>query len=142
MKLEGEPLPSVNSVKYLGSVIDVSCGGCAKDVDGRIKVAWSRWRGLSGVIYDKKVPVKLKSKQYKTVVRPAMVYGSECWVLRKQEEQRLHTTEMKMLMWSQGNTRKDSIKNETIRGNAKVTPINSVLTQKRLSYGHVIGRPM
>ena len=39
--------------------------------------------------------MKLKSKLYKTVVRPAMVYGSECWAL--QEEQRLHTTEMKML---------------------------------------------
>ena len=97
VKLEGEPLPSVNSFhKYLGSVIDGS-GGCGKDVDGRIKVAWSRWRDLSGVIYDKKVHMKLKSKLYKTVVRPAMVYGSECWALRKQEEQRLHTTEMKMI---------------------------------------------
>ena len=57
---------------------------------------------LSGVIYDKKVPMKLKSMLYKTVVRPAMVYGSEFWALRKQEEQCLHTTEMKMLSWSQG----------------------------------------
>ena len=138
MKLKGEPLPSVNSFKYLGSVVDGS-GGCGKYVDGRIKVAWSRWRDLSGVIYDKKVPVKLTSKLYKTVVRPAMVYGSECWALSKQEEQRLHTTEMKMLRWSQGKTRRDRIKNETIRGNAKVTPINSVQTQKRLSwYGHVM----
>ena len=53
--------------------------------------------GLSVIIYDKKVHVKLKSELYKTVVRPAMVYGSECWALRKQEEQRLHTNEMKML---------------------------------------------
>ena len=80
--MEGEQLPSVNSFKYLSSVIGGS-GGCGKDVDGRIKVAWSRWRDLSGVIYDKKVPMKLKSKLYKTVVRPAMVYGSECWALRK-----------------------------------------------------------
>ena len=50
--------------------------------------------------------MKLKSKLYKTVVRPAMVYGSECWALRKQEEQRLHTsTEKKMLRLSQGKTR-------------------------------------
>ena len=70
-----------------------------------------------------------------------MVYGSECWALRKQEEQRLHTTEMKMLRWSQGKTRKDRIKNETIRGIARVTPIKSVLAQKRLSwYGHVMRR--
>ena len=59
MKLEGEPLPSVNSFKYLGSVIYGS-GGCGKDVDGRMKVAWARWRDLFGVIYDKKVPMKLK----------------------------------------------------------------------------------
>ena len=74
---------------------------------------------VSGVIYDKKVPIKLKSKLYKTVVRPAMVYGSECWALRKQEEQRLHTTKMKMLRWSQGKTRKDRIKNETCQRNVK-----------------------
>ena len=85
--------------------------------------------------------MKLKNKLYKTVVRPAMVYGSECWALRKEEEQRLHTTEMKMLRWSQGKTRKDRIKNEKIRGNAKVMPMNSVLTQKRLSwYGHAMRR--
>ena len=115
MKLEGEPLPSVNSFKYLGSVIDGS-GGCGKDVCGRIKVAWSKWSDLTGVVYDKKVPIKMKRKLYKTVVRPAMVYGSECWALCKQEERRLHTTEMKMVRWSQGKTRKDIIKNETIRG--------------------------
>ena len=84
--------------QYLGSIIDGS-GGCGKDIDGLIKVAWSRWRDLSGVIYDKKVPVKLKSKLYKIVVRHAMVYGSERWALRKQEEQRLHTTDMKLLRW-------------------------------------------
>ena len=109
------------------------------DIHGRINVAWSRWRDLLGIMYDKKVPVKRKSKLYKTVVRPAMVYGSECWALRKQEEQRLHTTEMKMLRWSQRKTRKDVIKNATVRGIAKVTPTKSVRTQKRLScYGRVM----
>ena len=89
VKLVGEPLPLVNSFKYIGSEIHGSVG-CVTDIDGRIKVAWSRWRDLSGVIYNKKVPMKLKSKLYKTVVTPAMVYGSEFCALRKQEEQRLH----------------------------------------------------
>ena len=84
------------------------------------------------VIYNKKVLAKLKSKLYKTVVRPAIVYGSECWALRKQEEQRLNTIDMKMSTWGQGKTRKDRIKNTTMRGIAKVTPINSVLTQKTI----------
>ena len=42
-----------------------------------------KMEGLSGVIYNKKVPTKLNSKMYKTVVRPAMEYGSDCWALRK-----------------------------------------------------------
>ena len=57
--------------------------------------------------------MKLKSKLYKIVVKPAMVYGSECWALHKQEEKGLHTTEMKTLRWSPGKTRKDRIKNAT-----------------------------
>ena len=60
--LEGEPLPSVNSFKYLGSIKD----GSGKYADGRINIAWSRWSDLSSVIYDKNVPVKLKRKMYKT----------------------------------------------------------------------------
>ena len=52
--------------------------GSEQDVDGLINVAWSRWRDLSGFIYDKKVHVKLKIKLYKTVVRPAKAYGNKC----------------------------------------------------------------
>ena len=46
---------------------------------------WNAWRGLSGVI--KKVPVKLKKKLYKTVIRPTLIYGSECWALHRAEQQ-------------------------------------------------------
>ncbi|EYC43535.1 hypothetical protein Y032_0490g2378 [Ancylostoma ceylanicum] len=33
----------------------------------------------AGVMCDKKVPLKLKSKIYRTVVRPVALYGAECW---------------------------------------------------------------
>ena len=48
---------------------------------------------LSGVINDKKVPVKLKNKLYKKWSDLRW-----CWALRKQEKQRLYITEMKMLI--------------------------------------------
>ena len=41
--------------------------------------------------------------------------------------------EMKMLRSTQGKTRNDRIKDGTINGNTKVTPIKSVLKQKGLS---------
>ena len=44
-------------------------------------------------------------------------------VLRTQED---HITEMKMLRWGSRQDQENILINETNRGNAKVTPINSV----------------
>ena len=46
----------------------------------------------------------------------------------------MHTTEMKMLRWIQGKTRKDRIKNAKFRSDAMVKPITTYVTQKRLSW--------
>ena len=68
-------------------------------------------------------------------------YGSKCWALHRAEQQRMHTTEMKMLRWIQGKTRKDRIRNEKFRSYAMVKPFTTYVTQKRLSwYGHVLRR--
>ena len=69
-------LPTVQSFKYLGSTIDRG-GGASKDVDNRVTKAWSKWRELSGVICDKKIPTNLKLLIYQTVIRPTLLYGCE-----------------------------------------------------------------
>ena len=80
----------------------------------------------------------LKNKIYKTAIRPAMAHGGECWAIRKCEQNKMNTTEMKMLRWIQGNTRNDHIRNVTIREKAHIKPINTFLMKKRLSwFGHV-----
>ena len=35
--------------------------------------AWAKWGEVSGVMCDKKMPIKLKDKIYKTIVKPAMI---------------------------------------------------------------------
>ena len=70
--LAGLPIPCTNSFKYLGSTIEAT-GGCGADVDNRVRSTWNSWRGLSEVICDKKVPVKLKNKLYNTVIRPTLI---------------------------------------------------------------------
>ena len=99
------------------------------------------WIVLSGLICDKKVPVKMNNKLYKTVIRRTLLYSSDCWTLHRSEQQRLHTTDMKMLRWIQSKTRKDRIINEKFRSDVMVKPITTYVTQKRLSwYGHVTRR--
>ena len=39
----------------------------------------------------------MKGKVYRMVVRPAVLYGSECWPLKKTQVQRLMVAEMRMV---------------------------------------------
>lgn len=96
---------------------------------------------MSSVLCDKRMPIKTKGKVYKTAVRPALLYGSECWAPLKQHQQKIHTTEMKMLRWAGGVTMEDKVRNEFIRGTFKVRPINEKIKENRLRwYGHVMRR--
>ncbi|KAL0809484.1 hypothetical protein ABMA28_011031 [Loxostege sticticalis] len=140
ISIDKKPLPKVQTFKYLGSVI-ASDANVEKDIDHRVNTAWMKWRSLSGVLCDPKMPIKIKGKIYKTVVRPAMMYGSECWTIKKAHEQKLHTTEMKMLRWAGGVTRLDKVRNEYVRGSFGVAPIAEKMRESRLRwYGHIMRR--
>ncbi|XP_023225699.1 protein Shroom2-like [Centruroides sculpturatus] len=54
-------------------------GGLNSEVRHRIQCGWMNWRKLSSVLCDKEVSCSLKGKLYKSVVRPAMLYGAETW---------------------------------------------------------------
>ena len=64
------------------------------------EVQWS-------VVCDRKMPVKLKREMYRTVVRPALLYGAETCSVTKTQEQRLEVNEMRMLRWMCGVTKRD-----------------------------------
>ena len=72
---------------------------------------------------DRNIPRKFKYKVYKTVIKPDLVYGAECWEIRKEEERKLHTTEMRMLRWARGKTRLDHARNVDIWKEAHMYPM-------------------
>ena len=77
-------------------------GSMKREIAHRIQCGWNNWRKVSGVICDKRVPVRLKGKVHKSVIRPAMMYGLEAPPLRKIEERKLDVAETKMLRWMVG----------------------------------------
>ena len=77
-------LNQVEQFKYLGVVVNET-GGSEEAVRARISAAWNKWREVSGVVGDKKMPRGLKVKIYETIVRPVMTYGAELWVIRKKK---------------------------------------------------------
>ena len=87
---------------------------------------------MSGVLCDRRMKVKIKGKVYKTIVRPAMVYGAETWTVKKAHEKKMEVAEMKMLRWVCGVTRLDKIGNEKIRGSTKVGEISKKVQERRM----------
>ncbi|KAL1446119.1 hypothetical protein WDU94_000032 [Cyamophila willieti] len=139
--LDGQPLPKCNNFKYLGSVINEN-GTCNADVQSRIQIGWLKFRSMTGVLCDRKMPIKLKGKLYKSAIRPALLYGSECWTLYKSYSNQIHTTEMRMLRWIAGVTIMDKIRNKYIRGSLGVTAITEKVEEKQMRwYGHIKRRP-
>ena len=131
----------VQKFKYLGSTLD-SEGEMDKETKHRVQSGWNNWRKVSGVLCDKRVPIKLKGKVHKAVVRPALTYGLEAAPLKKIQEQKLDTAEMKMLRWMNGVTRKDKIRNTYIRGSSKVIEASRKVQEARLRwFGHLLRRP-
>ncbi|KAK3537241.1 hypothetical protein QTP70_003986 [Hemibagrus guttatus] len=119
VRLQSEEVKKVQEFKYLGSTVQ-SNGEYGKEVKKRVQAGWNGWRKVSRVLFDRKISARIKGKVYRTVVRPAMLYGLETVSLRKRQESELEVAELKMLRFSLGVTRLDRIRNEYIRGTAHV----------------------
>ena len=127
----------MDSFKYLGLALN-NKGRPEDPVKARVTAAWNKWRQMSGVLGDRRMPRKLKVKIYKTVVRPVLMYGAEVWTIRKKEEHLLETTEMRMLRRIRGVTLRDRMRSEDIRRELRVESITAKIRTARLRwYGHV-----
>ena len=137
IQMQGGEVTKVDEFKYLGSTVQGN-GECDREVKKRIQAGWNGWRRVSGVICDRRISAKIKGKMYKTVVRPAMLYGLEAVALTKKQEAELEVAELRMLRFSLGVTRKDKIRNDFVRGSSHVAKFGSKVREARLRwYGHV-----
>ena len=140
IKMEDAKVPRVKKFKYLGSAVQES-GGCEREVKKRVQAGWNRWRRVSGVICDRRLPARVKGKVYSSVVRPAMMYGLETVAVTKKQVEEMEVAETKMLRFAMGVIRKDKIRNKHIRSNVKVEWLGMKLREGRLRwYGHVMRR--
>ena len=84
--------------------------------------------------------IKQRGHIYPDSKHKTMTYGSECWAVKKKDESKLNSAEMRMLRWARGKTRLDHMRNEYIRKEAHVKPVETFLANKRLKcFGHCNG---
>jgi len=80
------------------------------------------------------MPLGLKGKVYRVVVRFVVFYGSKCWSLKKIQVQKLMVTKMRMIRWMCGYPKMDRITNGVTEGLVKVAPIEDKLREIRLRW--------
>lgn len=64
--------------------------------------------------FDKQVPMERKGKFYRAIVRPTLIGGSECWAIKKNQEQGMQVTEMRMLHHINGASPENRIRNRIV----------------------------
>ncbi|KAD4179745.1 hypothetical protein E3N88_28336 [Mikania micrantha] len=122
-----QEVPKTTKFKYLGSFVQ-SDGDIDSDVAHRVQAGWKKWRAATTILCDKRFPEKLKGKFYRVTVRPAMMYGSDCWPIKKTQARKLESAEMRMLRWM----------NEVIRKRLEIACISDKVREGRLRwFGHV-----
>ena len=70
----------------------------------------------SGVLCDRRMSLMVNGKVYKAIVKPAKMYASETWAVKKSQ----YVAEMRVLRLMSGVTKVDRISNESIRVITKV----------------------
>ncbi|PKA58475.1 ataxia telangiectasia mutated family protein [Apostasia shenzhenica] len=72
-----------------------------------------------------------------------MIYGAECWPVKRKHINKINIAEMRMLRWMCGYTRKDKMINKYIQKKVGVAPIEHKLRESRLRwFGHLNRRPI
>ena len=94
---------------------------------------------LNGILWSKDIRKERKLNIYNALIKSSLLYGSETWKLTENNKRRVEATEMDVLRTSSRISRKERIKNVTIRKQIGLEEkIVKEIEQNQLTwYGHV-----
>jgi hypothetical protein len=94
--INGTTYKQCSSCKYLGSLITED-DNMKEEIRSRIAAGNRCYLALQSVFKTRSLSKNLKSKVYRTTVRPAVMCGSKTWALLKEDEESLRRWERKIL---------------------------------------------
>ena len=124
--------------KYLGVIFDTS-GTDDKEIRSRVIQARKCIACLNGILWSKDTRKERKLNIYNALIKSSLLYGSEIWRLTENNKRRVEATEMDAQRRSSRISRKERIRNVTIRQQIGLEEtIVKEIEQKQLTwYGHV-----
>jgi Reverse transcriptase (RNA-dependent DNA polymerase) len=91
--INGNKLKQVKEFVYLGGQITQD-GRCESDIKRRIVLTWAVFNKLTNIRNCHNLTMEIKLQVYESMVIPVLLYGSECWTMRKENEWRFLVTEI------------------------------------------------
>jgi len=87
---------TVEQFKYLSTIV-IQKNEYQIEIQQRIKMGNKCFYALGNLLSSRVLSKEVKIQFYLTTIRPLVMYGSQCWTLRKTEEDKLHVFERKVL---------------------------------------------
>ena len=110
--------------------------------DDELKGRIGRFSQNVGMLYpllkEKGIPTEVKILIYKTILRPILLYGSECWAMNTMQKSRIEAAEMRVLRLIRGVSLRDRMRSELVRRELGVEPVLECVERNQLRwFGHV-----
>ena len=134
---ESEMVEEVESFCYLGSMVDRE-GGVERAVRSRVATAWTKWREISGLLGNRRIPLKNRVHIYTACIRSVLLYGAESWPLTQRLEQCIQSCDRRMLRFLAGVSLRDRVSSAEVARRCGLQEISDVARVRRLQwFGHV-----
>ena len=135
--LGGHTLEVVDTFCYLGDTISAG-GGCKHGAIARASSAWGKFRELLPLLTNRYINIMTREKIFNVFVRSVLLYGSECWAMRKEDKARLERNDRAMLRWICGVKISDRVSVDSLYQRLEIVPLTTLLRSRRLRwFGHV-----
>ena len=116
-----------------------AAGGCEEASRTRVRGAWGQFKEFAELLTKRGIPLRQKGRLYRSCEQSVMVFASETWAVRVEEEQRMDRNENVMFRWMCGVTLKDKFPTVELRRRLGIEGVVEVMRWGRLRWfvGHV-----
>ena len=92
-EIDGETVETVSDFIFLGSKITAD-GDCSHEIKRRLLLGKKVMTSLDSILKSRDITLPTKVRLVKTTVFPVVMYGCECWTVKKAEHRRIDAFEL------------------------------------------------
>ena len=93
-QVDGETMGAMTNFIFLGSKIAVN-GDCSHEIKIRLLIVRKAVTNLDSILKSRDITLLTKAHIVKAIIFPAVMYGCECWTIKKAEHRRIDAFELR-----------------------------------------------